>query len=205
MADIDALYADLSAYIHELAVKFVDAYIPADPAIQPSAYSHEVRAYCVLCHAAFEEFIETVVLKVATKAVETWTLSRRINDVIPSLLTWNGAKLKIDDDASKPETKPFDYLRLLIDAAKAAFSKEVHDNHGVSVVYLRSLLIPVAIEVKNDPTLLNSLQKLTDGRGAYAHKGRVKSVLAPEDAKQYVGDVLLLCDDIRKKALANIL
>ena len=39
----------------------------------------------------------------------------------------------------------------------------------------------------------------------YAHKGRVPTVMAPEDAKQYVKDVLILCDDVKLKALANVL
>jgi hypothetical protein len=205
MADINTLFADLTAYVGELSVKFVNAYIPADPSISPSSYALDVRAYCVLSHAAFEEYFEAVVMTVANKAVDGWVLSRKINDVIPALLTWHGAKLKIDEDAKNAETKPFDYLRGLLTDAKAAFSNEVFNNHGVSIVYLRKLLIPVAIEIKNEPTLLNSLQKLADGRGAYAHKGRVKTIMAPEDAVKYVGDILMLCEDVKSKALANIL
>jgi hypothetical protein len=66
------------------------------------------------------------------------------------------------------------------------------------------LLIPVAIEVPQDANLLNSLGKLAEGRGTYAHKGRVTTVLVPEDAKLFVEDVLILCDDVRAKALVKL-
>jgi len=205
MADLNALYAELTGYIQELGVKFVDKYIPANPATQPAEYAHDVRAYCVLCHAAFEDYMENVALNVASHAVDQWVYARKINDVIPSILTWHGAKMKINDNEKSPEQKPFDYLHPMIIEAKASFSREVFKNHGVSILYLRNLLIPVAIEINPDPNLLNSLEKLADGRGSYAHKGKVKAVLVPEDAKRYVQDVLTICADVRIKALANML
>ncbi len=205
MADINALYSELVGYTQELTTKFVASYIPANPTTPPSDYAHDVRAYCVLSHAAFEEFVEAVVLTVANHAVDRWIVDRKVNDVVPALLAWHGAKLQVDDNENNQETKPFDYLRPLIENAKAAFSLEVYKNHGVSILYLRSLLTPVAIEIKQDANVLNSLKKLTEGRGTYAHKGRVKAVLAPEDSEKYVKDVLSLCDDIRAKALANML
>jgi len=204
MADVNVLYTDLEKYIGELTAKFIDVYLPANPGTPPSAYTHEVMAYSVLCHAAFEEFIEEVVLAVADNAVSQWIMARKVTDTITALLCWHGAKLKIDQNENAQETKPFDYLRPLIEDAKAAFSGEVKRNHGVSILYLRGLLIPVAIEIKQDANLLNSLKQLADGRGNYAHKRRVKTVLAPEDAKRYVQDVLILCDDVRAKALLRL-
>ncbi len=140
----------------------------------------------------------------ADYATNQWLSQRKVSDVIIALLCWHGAKLKINEDDNAPETIPFDYLRPLIDNAKASFSKEVNRNHGVSILYLRSLLIPVAIEIPQDVNQLNSLKKLAEGRGDYAHKGRVKGVLAPEDAKRYVQDVLTLCNDVHAKALGKI-
>ncbi len=204
MSDICICYSELDRYIKELESKFISSYIPAEPGVTPSDYMHDVRAYCLLAHAAFEHYIETVATEVANNAVNRWIMVKAINSVIPALLAWSGGKLKIDDNESNAETKPFDYLRPLIEEAKNMFSREVHNNHGVSVLYLRNLLIPVAIEIKQDANLLNSLKKLAQGRGEYAHKGRVSAVYSPEDAKSYVSDVLTLCDDIKSKALANL-
>jgi hypothetical protein len=205
MADVNQLYNDLDNYVGELAERFIDHYLPANPSTNPSAYATDVKAYSVLCHAAFEDFVEAVVLKVADHSVRQWALARKATDVVLALLCWHGAKLKIDSDVNNNETKPFDYLRPLLDDAKAAFSREVNRNHGISILYLRGLLIPVAIEVTQEPNLLNSLKQLTEGRGLYAHKGHVKTVLAPEDAKGYVSDVLALCKDVRDKAVAKLI
>ena len=204
MIDINARHGELKAYLTELAEKFVDSYIPANPSTVPDEYSFHVKAYCILSHAAFEEFIEDVALGVTDYAAEQWRSQRKISDVLLALLCWHGSKMKIDDNEDSQERIPFDYLRPLIDDAKASFSKEVNRNHGVSILYLRNLLIPVAIEISQDANQLNSLKKLAEGRGVYAHKGRGKSVLAPEDAKRYVTDVLALCDDVRARAEEQI-
>lgn len=201
MVDVDALHGELTSYVDELTKKFVGHYIPADPSVPPETYAHDVKAYCILSHAAFEEFIEGIALGVTDYATSQWLSRRKVSDVLVALLCCHGAKLKIDDNEASPERLHFDYLRPLIEGAKTTFSKEVHKNHGVSILYLRGLLTPVAIEISQNANQLNSLQKLAEGRGNYAHKGRVKTVLAPEDARRYVQDVLSLCDDVRAKAL----
>jgi hypothetical protein len=204
MVDVNALHGELTAYVTELAEKFVDRHIPADPSAPPDTYAYEVKAYCILSHAAFEEFIEAAALGVADYATKQWLSQRKVSDVIIALLCCHGVNLNISDKDNPPKGTPFDYLCPVIENAKASFSKVIHKNHGVSIPYLRSLLIPVAIEITQDVTQLDSLMKLAEGRGNYAHKGRVKGVLAPEDAKQYVQDVLALCDDIRAKAMGQI-
>jgi hypothetical protein len=201
---IDALFGDLSGYTDELAEKFVNRFLPADPATPPDAYALDVRAYCLLAHAAFEEFIEAVASEVLERVATDWLLHRKVSDVLLTLLCWHGSTLKIDTKEASAEIKNFDYLRPLVDDAKSAFSNEIHNNHGISISYLRSLLTPIAIDIKQDAGLLNSLKQLAEGRGLYAHRGKVKTVLAPEDAKNYVHDCLALCDDVKAKAIAKL-
>lgn len=205
MATIDELYISLADYMVRLQGKFVDIHIPTDPAVPPSQYELDVRSYCLLSHAAFEDFVERVVLHVVSKAVDSWIYHKKVNSVVILLVAWSGKRLSIDEDEKSPETRCFDYLRPLIEEAKSLYSIAVHNNHGVSKLYLRNLLTPAGIDLKQDVNLLNSLEKLANGRGEYAHKGSVKSVMAPEDAKRYVADVLVLCEDIRDKAKANML
>jgi len=81
------------------------------------------------------------------------------------------------------------------------FSKDVYNNQGISLKYLRRLLI--AIDIKDDVNLLNSLRRLASERGQYAHKRLIKNILSPEDAKNYVGDCLELCEDIKAKAISK--
>ncbi len=88
----------------------------------------------------------------------------------------------------------------MFDKIKRKFSTDVHNNHGISLKYLRNLLIPVAINIKEDVKLKGSLQKLASERGEYAHRRLIKTVLAPEDARDYVTDCLEFCEDVKTKA-----
>lgn len=200
MSQIDPLYKILEDYLARLDAKFIAGYIPADPSVLPEQYELDVRSYCVLSHVAFEDFVEKAVLKVAANAVASWIFKREASDVALALLSWSGQKLAIDEKTNSSETITFDRIRDMLNEALRLFSVEVHNNHGVSKIYLRTMLNPVAIDLKSDANLLNSLALLSDGRGQYAHKGAVKSVMAPEDAKKYVSDVLALCDDVRIKS-----
>jgi len=128
---------------------------------------------------------------------------RKYNDTLVTLVSYYGLKLKVDLDESNEEIKIFDYLRDVFDEVKKMFSKDVYENHGISLKYLRSLLIPVAIDIKNDVNLLNSLRKLASERGEYAHNRLIKNILSPEDAKNYVVDCLDLCEDIKAKAISK--
>lgn len=204
MPNIDELEKDLKEYLQSLLDKFVNPHIPAKPESKPADYELDVRAFCVLSHAAFEHFVEQTVLQVAGESIERWVYKRTVSEALISLLTWKGRALKIDEDERNPERSVYEYLRELIELAKSEFSKAVNDNHGISIGYLRCLTIPVAIDVKQDANLINSLNKLAEGRGEYAHKGRTKSTFPPEDAKKYASDVMSLCEDIRQKAQAKL-
>lgn len=106
MVDVNALHSELKAYVTELAAKFVDHYIPADPKASPDSYALDVKAYCVLSHAAFEEFIEGVALGLTDYATTQWLSHRKVSDVIIALLCSHGGKIKIDEDENSPEKIP---------------------------------------------------------------------------------------------------
>ncbi|MCH8294648.1 hypothetical protein IH992_26490 [Candidatus Poribacteria bacterium] len=200
MSDFENLLKELKKHIEDLQKTFIDAFIPTDPSTGPEAYEHQVQAYCLLCHAAFEEYFEKVALKVMSLSLNEWMTSGKYTDTLMMLVSYYGLKIEIDQDEEKAETRVFDYLRPLFEDIKKKFSTDVYNNHGISLKYLRNLLIPVAIDIKEDIGLKNSLQKLARERGEYAHKRLIKTVLAPEDARSYVNDCLDLCEDVKAKA-----
>lgn len=56
------------------------------------------------------------------------------------------------------------------------------------------LLIPVGIDIPENLSLLNSLQKLAKYRGEYAHtKGDLTVILSAPDSANYIIDALQLC------------
>ena len=92
----------------------------------------------------------------------------------------------------------------MFDRIKSLYSKEVFDNHGISLKYLKSLLIPLSIDIPRDANKLNSLQQLVNARGRYAHKfidnPKINNEIEPEDARNYVNDCLAFFDEIKNNA-----
>lgn len=202
---IDKLYNDLSGYIKGIEDTFINPFIPADPAITANDYMYQVKAYCVLAHAAFEEYFEQVSLRVMTKSIENYIYHKKINESLLLLIGCYNEKIEIDTEEKNPESRTFDLVRKLFDILTVKHSKEINDNHGTSIKYLRNILIPVAIDILDDINTKNSLTQLSYERGTYAHKFSAKRIVPPEDAIQYVFDCLALSEDIRNKAKAKLI
>ncbi len=198
MNEFEKLLVELREHIDELEETFIHQFI-ANRMAQPDEYEHHVKAYCVLCHAAFEKYFENLVLKVMDRCLDERIRLKKYTDTLVTLVSYYEQKLVIDLNENADETRVFDHLRYIFDEVKRKFSADVNNNHGISLKYLRRLLIPVAIDIKEDIKLKNSLHKLASERGEYAHNSK-KGTLAPEYAKNCVEDCLELCEDIKEKA-----
>lgn len=211
MAEIENLYTDTKRYIQSLEGSYLSKYL-ADPTTTPTDYDLDVKSYCILCHAAFEEFAETIAISVMNKTVDNFVLHHRVTESLVSLMHFKASGEsylnKYEEDDKIEIITSYNYIRERLSEIKDRFSKEVFNNHGVSLKYIKQLLMPVAIDVPNDPTLLNSLKQLAKERGAYAHKflerGSIKRSIAPEDAKNIVNDCIKLCHDIKEIAKTRI-
>ena len=58
--DLENKYKDLEKHILELGIKYIELH--NDPLENPNDYKLDVNSFCILCHAAFEEFLEDVTL-----------------------------------------------------------------------------------------------------------------------------------------------
>lgn len=211
MADIDKLFLDMEGYVNNLETTYLSKYI-ADKTSSPKDYDNDVKSFCILSHAALEEFSETVAITVMDITVHNFVYHHKITEPLVSLLHFksNGDAYlsKTEEDDKIEILTSYDYIRARLDEIKGRFSKEVFNNHGASLKYLKQLLMPVSIDIPNDPTLLNSLKLLAKERGSYAHKflekGSVKKSIAPEDAKTIVSDCLKLCNEIKEKAKLKV-
>ncbi len=200
MNEFDKLYSGLKRHLANLESQFIAKFIPADPSTKPSEYEQLVKAYCILSHAAIEEYLETVSMRVMKRSIDDWLFKRRYTDTLATLLCTYGSQINISADENSREKRVFDYLKGAFKDAKEKLSKDIYENNGISIKYIRKLMIPVAIDITDDALLLNSLKQLAKERGAYAHKQKINTVLSPEDAKKYVGDCINLCSDIKEKA-----
>lgn len=200
MAKEEDLFAGLEAQLLVYKERFIDPHLPAKPGIEPSSYELDVKAFCLLVHAAFEDYFEKMCLHLMQHAIDAWISSKTLTDTLLILLCHYGGSCAISDKDNQKELAPFDYIRIVAGNVKQRFSKDIYDNHGISPRHLRSILLPVAIEFSPDPNTINSLVKLSLERGEYAHHYIMRS-LAPEDADKYVQDCLKLADNVKSQAL----
>lgn len=208
MVNIQESLDKLELYLLELEDKYID--IHRDPLENPEAYKLDVRSYCVLSHAAFEEFVENVCLYALNEIEDKFVNTQRISYSTLCLLHFNGNNKTIDDDSWNDNDRIYDYLLAQLKSIKSVFSKYiVNQNHGVGVKYLKKLLIPLGLYTPLDIKHLTSLDNLTQYRGGYAHTSHrnIRS-LAPEDAKTYIRDVyeimIELADKTRKISYYSI-
>lgn len=210
MFSIENLQDGLKANIAEIQKSFIEKYIPADPSHTPDVYQHDVKAYCILSHAIFEEFVEIISLEIMKNVADTWLNSRLLSDALLALCIFYNVGLVAEENEDETQDRAFDGLRAAIDRAKDAHSKAVFNNHGFSLKYLRKVLTPVAIDITSDAKYTNSLRILADARGSFAHtiaksafftdSKRAKRPMTPESARDVVSDCLELCLQISQDA-----
>jgi hypothetical protein len=209
MADLNQLLAGLSGEIAGLETRFISKWIPADPSVLPSEFEHDVKAFCVLAHAAFEEFVEEISLIVMKSAKDAW-LNQRFSKAAMAMLLAYQPKLEIVEDESQRQERIFDQIRKHLDDCVAAHSIALSKNHGFSLKYLRSILTPVAIDIpEDDIQMMASLKELTEARGSYAHSlakqalygqwKRAGRPMVPESARDAVSDCLALCKELANR------
>lgn len=204
MENAQTLFDDLKKHVAHLEESLIKRFLSLATA-NPAEYDLPVRAYCVLTHAALEDYLECIALYVMKQSIEDYVMRKKVRDTLLMLVAYQGLTIKIDDDEKTSETRTFDQLRLMLEEARTRFSQAVHQNHGISVKYMRRLLIPVAIDIKQDINLKNSLIQLSKQRGTFAHKRRAQKVLAPEDAKGFVTDCLEMCKHIKERTTEKFL
>ncbi len=149
----------------------------------------DVAAYVVLVHGVLEDFAEGLALWVLGKSVANWTRRKKTSRSMASLLFYQ--KVPPED---APPVSVFDNIRTALDDAKVRMSKVVNDNHGITLSHLRTLFMPLGVNVPADPVLTASLDLLVAMRHQWAHRDRrrAKVIKSAKDAQTTVADCLAL-------------
>jgi hypothetical protein len=210
MATVRSIYQALNKHVNALQKEFIAQFIPTKPEHTPKIFQHQVKAYCVLAHAAFEDFVEAISLKVMSESMEVWLNKRVCSDSLLALCAYHGVRIECVEDENLPQQRVFDLLRVALKQAKKKHSDTLSNNHGFSLQYLRTILTPVGVNIPDDANLANSLRMLADARGSYAHtiaqlaeytdRTKAKKPLVPENARDIVSDCLALCEQIMLSA-----
>lgn len=190
----------LELYLLELEDKYITPHL--DPLQTPKEYELDVRSFCILAHAAFEEFIEYICIYLLNEIEIKFTYSQRISYSSLCLLHFKGSDKDVDDDNWLDSDRLFDRLKSQIDSIKKSFSNYImENNHGIRLKYLKKLLIPLGLDLPSDVKVITSLNNLANYRGNYAHSSHRKPMtVSPEDAWNCVNDVYGMCIDLANKA-----
>jgi hypothetical protein len=153
----------------------------------------DVAAYVVLVHGVLEDFAEGLALWVLSRSVANWTKQKRATRSTASLLLYQ--KVPPGD---APPASVFDNIRTALDDAKTRMSKAVNDNHGITLDHLRTLFMPLGVNVPADPVLTASLELLVTMRHQWAHRDRTRAkvIKSAKDAQTTVSDCLALAEKL---------
>lgn len=199
--DLENKYVKLESHLMDLMLRYIAPHL--DPMQTPKDYDFDVHSFCILSHAAFEEFVEDVTLYSIDRIEREFkSVVRKFSYATLCFLHFDEHPLSLNEDKKWSDILN-DYMMKRINERKSELSKYAKtENHGIDIKYLRKLLIPIGIDVPRNPKHTNSLDKLKQVRGAYAHSyNRVQNSLAPEDAENIVLDVLEMFKAIKDKAI----
>lgn len=200
MVDVKESLDKLELYLLELEDRYIDTH--KDLFENPEEYKLDVRSYCVLSHAAFEEFVENVCLYTLNEIEEKFTNTQRISFSTLCLLHFSGNAKTLDNESWKDDDRMFDYLLDKLKDIKSEFSKYIMDqNHGVGLKYLKKMLVPLGLYTPLDVKHRTALDNLSQSRGGYAHTSHrnIRS-LSPEDARTQVRDVYEIMVELSNKS-----
>ena len=190
ISQLEQVYLRLQDYLLELEIRYIEP-ILSKP-IPDKGDELDLRSYCVLSHAAFEEFAETVATYALEQIVTRFVSNQEICLGLCTILHFSSIKAESTDNVNIV----YDYIMNALKDIKSTMSTEKRkNNHGTSMKYLKKMLVPLGVSIPNDTTLLGSLEQLAGQRGAFAHNFsslRITNVPSPLDLTTYVTDVNVL-------------
>ena len=204
--DIKALVKALEDRLHDVEIKFISPH--SDPTEPVSAFALDVESYAVLCHVAFEEFAESLCLRVMDEVEDRWINHKQFCVATVCLLHFDLDTSSHSIDRWSDANRYYDYIKEEIHDRKSKLSKyAIQNNHGVGVKYLHSLFLPIGLDMPQDVNEKNSLEQLVKMRGFYAHahtssRSNAVTVPSPQQAVLSVEDVLKYMNKMADKAIS---
>lgn len=195
---------DLNELKIDLESKFLSGHL-VNQLASLDDFKFDVKSYCVLLHAAIEDFIEGIALKVYTASYDLFTEKGVITIPLMYALYLSGAlekrisEISEDDSISKkPESMYPTHPAFYFFNCKASLDLSIKDmltaNHGISRKYLKKIIMTLGIYIDFTNTAYLSWKSVAEYRGAYAHSDtsyiditKAQKPLSPEKSKE-IGD-----------------
>ena len=138
---------------------------------------HHVFAYCIICHAEIENYIESVIRERIQLNIKTLKSGKGKYKFGINVLCWyvfNCAVSEADKSLQKIKDKYDDIFKsptkTIIEECQIALNKMISANNGIKEENLTKLLAPIGIGIPElDQEWLNNMNSFGTQRGNYAH------------------------------------
>ncbi|EOZ9377353.1 hypothetical protein L8P34_19830 [Enterobacter kobei] len=198
---------DLSATKEGLKNKYLDQHI-GNQLASPDDFKFDVKSFCVLLHAAIEDFIEGVALNVYKASHALFDDEGVITIPFMYSLHHSGilekriSEISDDDLLTKSENlryplNPVEYFLFSGFTSESAIHTLLTANHGISRKYLKNIIMMLGIHIDFREVIYQDWKSIAEYRGAYAHadisyidRTKAKKPLYPEKCSQ-IGESVL--------------
>lgn len=159
-------------------------------------------AYCILCHAEMESYLEDRALEVALNAKKSWDERGKVCKTLLGLLAFSGQDIEeppnaVNLDTPEPPRLSEDKIQLTkrIDVAMNVFYYAVKKNNGIKEKNIHRLLLPIGVAPSDiDPILIADMNSFAEQRGEIAHlswrKYRATQQINPQNELRKIKSII---------------
>jgi hypothetical protein len=138
------------------------------------------RAFCLLCHAELEAYIEDITKEVVGRAFSKWKADKKIISPIIFHLAYN-----YKQENGKPKEAPYN----MVFKSYNTLIETINKNNGIKENNLLGFFRPIGYEI--DPTLQSTLNDYGKNRGDIAHTSfNTQQPLDPATEKNNIRQIL---------------
>lgn len=199
MSIFDEVFEQLQGYLTQVDTRFMQPFSQAyeeDMSLNLLEFEFEIKTYCILTHAAFEEYFEQISKLIANSIYLSWMENKKVTKLTVIFIHNNNINF-----SARKETIVDNYIKGLLAQAKNKFETLVKSNHGLTEKHLLDLFGAVGIEIVSYTNALNSIVQLSKARNEFAHNStRTQTLFEPSEYRKWVTECIQLCDAIRKQA-----
>ena len=137
---------------------------------------YHANAFCMMCHAEIEEYIEEIVRHTAKKNFQRIRNGKGKQTFVIHILGWYVFEHLLEPDKISYEKLVAKYnkgsLFDILDDCQTSLNTMISKNHGIREENLKRLLCPLGIDLSMlDQSWLNDMDSFGKLRGGFAHKG----------------------------------
>lgn len=210
--DIDTALDNLKEIYEKLRGRYIEKHIQ-NPSSTEDEFSLDVKSFCILLHAALEDYIEGISIFSCTAALEKY-----VNEGVATLplifsLHHSGvlkSRVKEKDIINAIPKSHDDFIKDSAGEVRGYIVNNAISNNGINLKYLNEMLHLIGIHFDTSSPNFHDWVSLADFRGDYAHavifnhgkKPALNKVLSPESADQKGESCILfaeeLCDSAKR-------